>query len=151
MWGAALASATVNFAYEYGHSGHNAVAGGYLGLLSLFGMVMFHEFLDQFEGGTGYVKWENPKFGLRWLTWPTNTFCAAVAWRNHPPVEGTPASVRPSRTSAEFGQPSPPRERLLRPRDTSATWFVSADEASSRLRRLRRLMGPRRSRPRRLR
>ena len=49
VWGAALASATVNFAYEYTHSGHNLVAGGYLALLSLFGMVMFHEFLDQFE------------------------------------------------------------------------------------------------------
>jgi hypothetical protein len=94
VWGAALASATVNFAYEYGHSGHNVVAGGYLGLLSLFGMVMFHEFLDQFEDGTGYVKRENPKFGLRWLTWPTNTLCAAVAWRNYPPVEGTSATVR---------------------------------------------------------
>src|SRR6266550_1505069 len=94
MPGAALASATVNFTDEYGHSGHNAVAGGYLGLLSLFGMVMFHEFLDQFEEGTGYVKRENPKFGLRWLTWPTNTFCAAVAWRNHPLAEGTPATVR---------------------------------------------------------
>jgi hypothetical protein len=55
---------------------------------------MFHEFLDQFEDGTGYVKRENPKFGLRWLTWPGNTFCAAVAWRNHPPVEGTRATVR---------------------------------------------------------
>jgi hypothetical protein len=54
VWGAALASATVNFAYEYSHSGHNVVAGGYLGLLSLFGMVMFHEFLDQFEEGAAY-------------------------------------------------------------------------------------------------
>ncbi len=33
VWGAALASATVNFAYEYSRSGHNVVAGGYLGLL----------------------------------------------------------------------------------------------------------------------
>jgi hypothetical protein len=94
VWGAALASATVNFAYEYGPSGHNVVAGGYVALLSLFGMVMFHEFLDQFEDGTGYVRRENPKFGLRWFTWPTNTFCAAVAWRNHPPVGRTRATVR---------------------------------------------------------
>ena len=93
VWGAALASATVNFAYEYGHSGHNVVAGGYLGLLSLFGMVMFHEFLDQFEEGAAYVKRDNPKFGLRWITWPSNTFCAAVAWRNYPPAEGTAATV----------------------------------------------------------
>ena len=48
--GAALASATVNFAYQYTESGHNVIAGGYLALLSLFGMVMFHEF--QFEDGT---------------------------------------------------------------------------------------------------
>jgi Protein of unknown function (DUF2637) len=93
VWGAALASATVNFAYEYTHSGHNLVAGGYLALLSLFGMVMFHEFLDQFEEGTAYIKLANPRFGLRWITWPTNTFCAAVAWHSHLPAEGTPATV----------------------------------------------------------
>lgn len=93
VWGAALASAVVNFAYEYTHSGQNLVAGGYLALLSLFGMVMFHEFLDQFEEGAAHIKRANPKFGLRWITWPTNTFCAAVAWHNHPPAEGTPATV----------------------------------------------------------
>jgi hypothetical protein len=27
------------------------------------------------------------------VTWPTNTFLEAVAWRNHPPAEGTPATV----------------------------------------------------------
>jgi hypothetical protein len=53
VWGAAVASATVTFAYEYTHSGHNIIAGGYLALLSLFGMVMLHEFLDQFEEGVG--------------------------------------------------------------------------------------------------
>ena len=93
VWGAAIASATVNFAYEYTHSDHNIIAGGYLALLSLFGMVMLHEFLDQFEEGAAYVKRGNPKFGLRWITWPTNTFCAAVAWRNYPPAEGTAATI----------------------------------------------------------
>src|SRR3954447_5944374 len=33
VWGAALASATVNFAYEYTHSDHNIIAAGYLALL----------------------------------------------------------------------------------------------------------------------
>jgi len=33
VWGAAVASATVNFAYEYTNSGHNIIAGGYLALL----------------------------------------------------------------------------------------------------------------------
>jgi hypothetical protein len=46
VWGAAIASATVNFAYEYTHSDHNIIAAGYLALLSLFGMVMLHEFAD---------------------------------------------------------------------------------------------------------
>jgi hypothetical protein len=31
---------------------------------------------------------------MRWITWPTNTFCAAVAWHNHPPVRGTSPTVR---------------------------------------------------------
>jgi len=92
VWGAALASATINFGYEYGQSG-NALAGGYVALLSLFGMFMFDEFLNQFEEGTELVRRENPKFGIRWLTWPSNTFLAAVAWRNHPPAEGTPGTV----------------------------------------------------------
>ena len=92
VWGAALASATINFAHEYDNSG-NALAGGYVGLLSLFGMVMFDEFLNQFEEGAQTIRRENPKFGIRWLTWPTNTFLAAVAWRNHPPADGTPGTV----------------------------------------------------------
>jgi hypothetical protein len=93
VWGAAVASATVNFAYEYTHSGHNLIAGGYLALLSLFGMVMLHEFLAQFEEGAAYVKRSSPKFGLRWVTWPSNTLCAAIAWRNYPPAEDTEATV----------------------------------------------------------
>ena len=83
-------SASINFTYEYGETG-NVLAGGYVGLLSVLGMVMFHEFLSQFEDGAdSHIRRENPKFGLRWVTWPTNTLLAAIAWRNHPPVEGTP-------------------------------------------------------------
>jgi hypothetical protein len=92
VWGAALASSTINFAHEYGKSG-NILAGGYVALLSLFGMFMFDEFLNQFEQGTGSVRRQNPKFGIRWLTWPSNTFLAAVAWRNHPPAEGMAGTV----------------------------------------------------------
>ena len=44
---------------------------------------MFHEFLSQFEDGTdNRIRRQNPKFGLRWLTWPSNTLLAAIAWRN---------------------------------------------------------------------
>ena len=93
VWGAAGASASINFSYEYGQSG-NLIAGGYVSLLSVLGMVMFHEFLSQFEDGTdNRIRRENPKFGLRWLTWPSNTLLAAIAWRNHPPTEGTPGTV----------------------------------------------------------
>jgi len=89
----------VNFAYEYTHSGHNLVAGGYLALLSLFGMVMFHAFLDQFEEGAAHVKRAKPRFGLRWITWPTNTFCATVAWHTHQPAAPQPPYSTPSPTA----------------------------------------------------
>jgi hypothetical protein len=93
VWGAAGASASINFSYEFDESG-NVLAGGYVGLLSVLGMVMFHEFLSQFEDGVdSHIRRENPKFGLRWVTWPTNTLLAAIAWRNHPPAEGTPGTV----------------------------------------------------------
>lgn len=93
VWGAAITSALVNFSYEYSASNHNLVAGAYLALLSLFGMVMFHEFLAQFEEGSKYVRRRKPSFGMRWITWPHNTFCAWLAWNNHPPANGTAATV----------------------------------------------------------
>jgi Protein of unknown function (DUF2637) len=94
VWAASLSSATVNFAYEYSATDHNVIAGGYLGLLSVFGMVIFHEFLSQFEQGAEYVRRaKRPSYGLRWLTWPSSTFCAFIAWENFPPAEGTPATV----------------------------------------------------------
>jgi hypothetical protein len=45
-------------------------------LLSLLGMVMLHELLDQFEEDIAYLKRGNPQFGPRWITWPINAFCA---------------------------------------------------------------------------
>jgi Protein of unknown function (DUF2637) len=90
---AAAASATINYGYEYDTSG-NMLAGGYVGLLSLFAMFLFDELLAQFETQVQTLRRDNPKFGLRWLTWPSNTFCAAVAWRNHPPADGTPGTMR---------------------------------------------------------
>ncbi|MDT5029042.1 MAG: hypothetical protein QOE61_5468 [Micromonosporaceae bacterium] len=56
-------------------------------------MFMFDEFLNQFEDSADNVRRQNPRFGVRWLTWPSNTFLAAIAWRNHPPDEGTPGTV----------------------------------------------------------
>lgn len=92
-WSAMTASAAINFFHEAGLLHGSALGGGYLGLLSILGMLIFHELLDQFEQGADWIKRVNPKFGLRWLTWPTNTACAWVAWRNYPPAEGTRATV----------------------------------------------------------
>jgi hypothetical protein len=125
VWGAALASATINFAHEYGKSG-NALAGGYLALLSLFGMFMFDEFLNQFEQGAQQVRRENPKFGARWLTWPTNTFLAWVAWRNHPPAEGTPGTV--ANAVANLNRVLPARPRPLRTVPSRAARSASAGD-----------------------
>jgi hypothetical protein len=92
-WGAAIASGVMNFGHETSLPGGSALGGGYLAFLSLMVMVMFHELLDQFTEGTAWIKRENPAFKLRWLTWPTNTACAWVAWRNWPPADGTSATV----------------------------------------------------------
>lgn len=90
VWMATAASAGINFFHEVGGS---TLGAGYLAILSLFGMLIFHELLAQFEEGAAWIKRTNPKFGLRWLTWPTNTMCAWIAWRNYPPAEGTQASI----------------------------------------------------------
>ncbi len=69
VWAALLASATVNFAYEYGYTHHNLVASAYMALLSVFGVTIFHEFLAQFEEGAEYVRLsKRPPWGLRWIT-----------------------------------------------------------------------------------
>jgi hypothetical protein len=94
VWAASLASATVNFAYEYGYTHHNIVAGLYTGLLSVFGVTIFHEFLAQFEEGAEYVRrGKRPPWGLRWVTAPVSTFRGLIAWENFPPAEGTPITV----------------------------------------------------------
>lgn len=92
-WAAMAASAAINFFHEAGLAVGSPLGGGYLALMSLFGMLIFHELLSQFEDGTEWIRRTNPKFGLRWLTWPTNTACAWVAWRNYPPAADTHATV----------------------------------------------------------
>jgi hypothetical protein len=92
VWIATGASAFINFFHEVGGS---TLGAGYLAILSLFGMLIFHELLAQFEEGAAWIHRTNPKFGLRWITWPTNTVCAWVAWRNYPPSETLKATSRP--------------------------------------------------------
>jgi hypothetical protein len=95
-WGAAFASGIINFTHEANLPDGSTLGGAYLAFLSLMVMVMFHELLDQFVEGAAYIKRVNPAFKMRWLTWPTNTACAWVAWRNYPVdvPEGTPVTVK---------------------------------------------------------
>ncbi|MFI7608508.1 DUF2637 domain-containing protein [Micromonospora sp. NPDC049366] len=90
--GASLASALINFVHEVNLPEGTWLGGFYLALLSVLGVVMFHEFLDQFGEGTGKVRREKPHFGMRWFTMTPNTFCAWVAWQNYPP-EDLPADA----------------------------------------------------------
>jgi hypothetical protein len=126
VWGAALASATINFSNEYGQSG-NALAGGYVGLLSLFGMLMFDEFLNQFEDSIDNVRRQNPKFGIRWLTWPSNTLLAAIAWRNHPPAEGTLGTVANAVTNLDRVRAKKRAARAARRRGASTAGVSLVD------------------------
>lgn len=88
---AMVASSGINFLHEVSGS---SLGAAYLAILSLLGMLIFDELLAQFQEGAAYIQRLNPKFGLRWLTWPTNTLCAWIAWRNYPVDTTTDASIK---------------------------------------------------------
>lgn len=123
-WGAMLASAAINYGHEAGLPNGSYLGGGYLALMSLFGMLIFDELLAQFEDGTGEIRRKNPKYGLRWLTWPTNTACAWIAWHNYPPPEGTPATVAAS--VAHLDQVRAQKRARLAASDHPAPWWTPA-------------------------
>jgi hypothetical protein len=92
---AATVSATLNFVH--GRDKWSLWAGIYLAFLSMAGMAMFHELLDQFMAGYDdeiALKTRYPRFGQRWLYAPLSTFAARRAWIVFPPDEGTRATVR---------------------------------------------------------
>ena len=91
---AATVSATLNFVH--GRDEWSLWAGIYLAFLSMVGMAMFHELLDQFMGEAEEIllKTKNPRFGLRWILAPWSTFLAWRTWIVYPPVTGTLPSVR---------------------------------------------------------
>ncbi len=92
---AATMSAALNFVH--GREKWSLWAGLYLAFLSMAGMAMFHELLDQFMANIDdevALKTRYPRFGQRWLYAPLSTFAARRAWIVHPPAEGIRPSVR---------------------------------------------------------
>jgi hypothetical protein len=92
---AATMSAALNFVH--GRDKWSLWAGLYLAFLSMAGMAMFHELLDQFMANIDdevALKTRYPRFGQRWLYAPLSTFAARRAWIVHPPAEGIRPSVR---------------------------------------------------------
>ncbi|HCT80551.1 MAG TPA: hypothetical protein DGT23_29095 [Micromonosporaceae bacterium] len=92
---AAAMSAVLNFVH--GRSEWSLWAGLYLAFLSMAGMAMFHELLEQFVAAyhdDEPLMTRHPRFGQRWLYAPVSTFAARRAWIVHPPQEGLRPSVR---------------------------------------------------------
>lgn len=92
---AAAMSAVLNFVH--GRSEWSLWAGLYLAFLSLAGMAMFHELLEQFVAAyhdDEPLMTRHPRFGQRWFYAPVSTFAARRAWIVHPPQEGLRPSVR---------------------------------------------------------
>jgi hypothetical protein len=92
---AATMSAALNFVH--GRDVWSLWAGLYLAFLSVAGMAMFHELLDQFMAAydeEAALRSRYPRFGQRWLYAPLSTFAARRAWIVHPPQEGLRPSVR---------------------------------------------------------
>ncbi|MFI5895608.1 DUF2637 domain-containing protein [Actinoplanes sp. NPDC051513] len=117
---AMCASAGINFLHEVGGS---KLGAGYLAILSLLGMLIFDELLGQFElGADNEVRRKNPKFGLRWITWPTNTACAWVAWRNYPPSDDLKATIGNAVTHLETVRQRKTEHRAGQI-DTTAWWW----------------------------
>jgi hypothetical protein len=92
---AATMSAVLNFVH--GRDQWSLWAGLYMAFLSMVGMAMFHELLDQFMAAYDdetALKTRYPRFGQRWFYAPMSTFAARRAWIVHPPAEGYRPSVR---------------------------------------------------------
>jgi hypothetical protein len=87
--GSTGASAVFNFTEGAEHAWQ---AGAFLAYLAWAGMAMGHVFLEQFKKFAGLGRYV--KYGVRWLTSPHSTACAALAWVNYPPEDGTEATVR---------------------------------------------------------
>lgn len=95
VFAAAATSAVLN--YVHATEAWSVWAGIYLAFMSIVGMLMFHEMLDQFsdaEADEQQLRSRTPRFGKRWLLAPVNTFLVWRMWIYDPPADGRPATVR---------------------------------------------------------
>ncbi|HEX5543513.1 MAG TPA: DUF2637 domain-containing protein [Micromonospora sp.] len=95
VFAAAAASAVLN--YVHAAEAWSIWAGVYLAFMSIVGMLMFHEMLDQFsdaEADEQLLRSKTPRFGTRWLLAPFNTFLVWRMWIYDPPADLRSATVR---------------------------------------------------------
>lgn len=135
---AATMSAVLNFVH--GRDAYSVWAGAYLAFLSLAGMAMFHELLDQFMAAYDdetALKTRYPRFGQRWIYAPASTFAARRAWIVHPPEEGIRPSVRNALDHLQAVRDAKRQRRLdgaLRVREEAQAQLVAV-EAKAEVRR----------------
>jgi hypothetical protein len=135
---AATMSAVLNFVH--GRDQWSIWAGLYLAFLSMAGMAMFHELLDQFMAAYDdevALKTRYPRFGQRWLYAPISTFSARRAWIVHPPEEGVRPSVRNALDHLQAVRDAKRQRRLdgaLRVREEAQAQLVAV-EARAEVRR----------------
>jgi hypothetical protein len=135
---AATMSAVLNFVH--GRDRWSIWAGAYLAFLSMAGMAMFHELLDQFMAAYDdevALKTRYPRFGQRWLYAPVSTFAARRAWIVHPPEDGYRPSVRNALDHLQAVREAKRQNRLagaLRVREEAQAQLVAV-EARAEVRR----------------
>lgn len=143
---AATMSAMLNFVH--GRDRWSIWAGAYLAFLSMAGMAMFHELLDQFMAAYDdevALKTRYPRFGQRWLYAPVSTFAARRAWIVHPPDEAVRPSVRNALDHLQQVRDAKRQRRLdgaLRVREEQQAKLVAV-EAKAEVRRAKANAGRR--------
>lgn len=143
---AATMSAVLNFVH--GRDEWSIWAGAYLAFLSMAGMAMFHELLDQFMAAIDdevALKTRYPRFGQRWIYAPVSTFAARRAWIVHPPEEGIRPSVRNALDHLQMVRDAKRQRRLdgaLRVREEAQAQLVAV-EARAEVRRAKTAAGRR--------
>jgi len=143
---AATMSAVLNFVH--GRDRWSIWAGAYLAFLSMAGMAMFHELLDQFMAAYDddvALKTRYPRFGQRWIYAPVSTFAARRAWIVHPPEDGLRPSVRNALDHLQAVRDARRQRRLdgaLRVREEAQAQLVAV-EAKAEVRRAKATAGRR--------